>query len=101
MRIVAPFASSTSLPQLSQTSTVFRATFSSFASTLPPQDDSQSRTETTQRRASRLYVPSEGAGGEPVLPDAGRYLWRRRRANGGVDNRRSFSSRDTDRQQPG
>src|SRR5215212_3362316 len=88
--MTAPLLSSTSLPQLSQTSTVLRATNS------PP--STNNGVDTTPRGGRGEFGTNEGARASPAPPRPARYRERSRHANGVVGNRRSFCRRDTARQ---
>ena len=92
IRITAPLASSTSLPQLSQTSTVFLATNSSFERKCEP--------NSTLPGAPLVFATIAAGSASPAPPDRARSSVRSRSANAAVGNRRSFAHRDTVRSPP-
>src|SRR4051794_5079125 len=101
MRITAPLASSTSLPQLSHTSLVTRATdfLLEFGVRLPVSLAKARRIR--PRLGPAGFSRSEAGSGGPVLPGRDRCPARERRANGPDGNLRSFFRRDTARSRQG
>jgi hypothetical protein len=101
MRITAPFASSTSLPQLSHTSLVTRATdfLLEFGAAwgLSLAKALEIRLQLSPAEFSRSEAGSRG----PVLPGRGRCRGRVQHANVAGGNLRSFCRRDTGRSRQG
>ena len=101
MRIAAPFPSSISLPQLSETSTVFRASFLLRYRGVPISLARKSDVESRPPRA-RSNSPRTKQAEQRLLLEVEPGIARlRRRANGEAENRRSFGRRDTARSPPG
>src|SRR3954447_24686413 len=86
--MTAPLPSSTSAPQLSQTSTVFLAIDEMVA---------EKAKEIRRRPVLDEYAMTEAGSGAPAPRHPGRHRGRRRRANAGDGNPRAFVLRDTGR----
>src|SRR5947209_7651428 len=100
MRIVAPFDSSTSPPQLSQTSTVFLATLFLLDCERVLRILNETRQQTMRPPARGESATTEAGSAAPAPPDRAIYRVRGRRANGAAENPRSFARRDTARRRP-
>src|SRR5919201_5562842 len=101
MRMVAPFDSSTSSPQASQTRTVFLATLFLLDSGGVAAILDETREETMRPRAHAVSATNGAGSAAPAPPDRGRYPARRRPANAAGGNPRSFGRRDTARRPQG